>query len=62
VVRVIDEGLDIDIEAKVVRIVHPDLQNLLKMEVEIATVVRDITKTIGDITRLQNRQGNLLLQ
>jgi hypothetical protein len=32
------------------------------MEVEIATVVRDITKTIGDIDRLQKRQGNLLLQ
>jgi hypothetical protein len=62
IVRVIDEGLNINVEARVVKIHHPDLENPLKMEVEIATVVRDITKTIGDIDRLQKRQGNLLLQ
>jgi hypothetical protein len=60
IVKVIDEDMGIDIEAKVVKIRHPDLFNPLNMEVDIAVAVRDITGSIVDMERTVKKHQNLL--
>jgi phage minor structural protein len=48
-VNIIDEDLDIDISAQVVRITHPDLQHPEQMELEISKLSRDVSDTLAGI-------------
>ncbi len=52
-VKVIDEDLGIDVSAAVVKITHPDLSNPMRMEIEIANRVKDITDTLAEVYDIQ---------
>jgi len=59
VVKVIDEELGIDVEARIVRIRRPDLYEPHKIEVEIANRVKDVTNLLGQIYNVQQLREHI---
>ena len=60
-VTVIDEDLNIEISTTVVRIFKPDLLNPMKMQIELANAVRDITDSLAAFAQGQKKHDMLLI-